>query len=367
MKHFWIPASLALLLLSPARAELVRAGNGSGFFITTDGYFVTNYHVVDGASAVAIKVDDGLVQAKVVKTDATNDIAVLKVEGKYPCLPLGEDLQTRPGEEVFTIGFPMTDVMGEAPKTTLGTVSALTGINDDARAFQISVQIQPGNSGGPLVLKSTGNVIGVTSASLNGAKFLQQGRALPQNVNYAMKASYIRPLLASIPGLAEKLPAIHNGERPWREIQQDVEKCAGLVVVFAEARQEPEQAPTPPMREGEPQPGPGSGSEPKEEPRPQTPPENAQPRIWVFADSSSRTLSKADLASLDVDLLWRARNEIYARNGLIFSSARGKALTAALGSAYHGVDSDQDRVFTRMNKVEQANVTLIQSMEKQRR
>lgn len=351
MKLSWTFALFTLL--APAHgAELVRAGNGSGFFITTDGYFVTNHHVVDGADALAVKVGDGLVAAKVVKLDATNDIAVLKVEGTYTCLPLGEDLQTRPGDDVFTIGFPMTDVMGEAPKTTLGTVSALTGIEDDARAFQISVQIQPGNSGGPLVLKGSGNVIGVTSSSLNGAKFLQQGRPMPQNVNYAMKASYIRPLLATVPGLVEKLPAICTTERPWREVQQDVEKCVGLVAVFKAMEEQPmpEQARTQP------------------EPQPEQPPqpETAQPRIWVFPDSSNRALARAEVAGLDPALLWRARNEIYARNGLIFSSERGKALAAALGNAYRGNDKDQDRVFARMNKVEQVNIELIQSLEKNR-
>ena len=224
-------------------ANLNAAGNGSGFFITQDGYFVTNQHVVQNADALEVKIGGRSFEARVVKADAKNDIAVLKIEGTFSPLPLGEDLQTRPGDEVFTIGFPMTDVMGEAPKTTTGTVSALSGADDDARTFQISVQIQPGNSGGPLVLKSSGNVIGVTSASLNAAKLLKDGRALPQNVNYAMKASYIRPLLATIPGLLEKLPAAKSGTRPWREVQEEVEKCTGLVVSLKDtSKSKPAQA-----------------------------------------------------------------------------------------------------------------------------
>ncbi len=252
-------------------AEKVRVGNASGFFITSDGYFVTNNHVVDGADSVAVKFGDAVFPARVIKTDASNDIAILKLDGTFPCLPLGDDLQTRPGEDVFTVGFPMTDVMGEAPKTTLGTVSAITGVLDDPRTFQISVQIQPGNSGGPLVLKSTGNVIGVTSSSLNAAKYLQGGRAVPQNVNYAMKASYIRPLLTTVPGLVEKLPKFRVGERPWREVQQDVEKGVGLVFIYKDsARLQPpqptlqhvERDPLPPHKENPhpqpPQPSPSS-------------------------------------------------------------------------------------------------------------
>lgn len=221
-----------------ARAEKMRDGTGSGFFVTPDGYFVTNHHVVRGADAVEVKIADKTYSARVVKLDPQNDIAVLKVEGTFSCLALGADLETRPGDDVFTIGFPMTDVMGEAPKTTLGTVSAVSGIGDDPRMFQISAQIQSGNSGGPLMLKTTGSVIGVTSSSLSTAKLLEQGRLLPQNVNYAVKASYIRPLLAAIPGLSEKLPTIHIAERTFREVQKQAEKSVGLVTVYKEKMSE---------------------------------------------------------------------------------------------------------------------------------
>lgn len=316
-------------------------GNGSGFLITSDGYFVTNNHVVVGAESVAVKFGNAVIPARVIKTDDSNDIAILKLEGSFPCLPLGEDLQVRPGEDVFTVGFPMTDVMGEAPKTTLGTINAITGMGDDPRTFQISVQIQPGNSGGPLVLKSTGNVIGVTSSSLNAAKFLRLGRPLPQDVNYAMKASYIRPLLATVPGLIDKLPKTNNDERAWREVQQEVEKGVGLVMIHK------------------------NGASPQTAPQAQPPPQTQS--LWLFPDSSSRVLNRSELIPLNANLLWRARNEIYARNGLIFTTLRGKAFTASLGGDYRGVESDQDRVFAHMNKIEQANVELIKSIEQRKR
>lgn len=351
MRLLTVLAIAATCFLKATEEDMVRVGNGSGFFITADGYFVTNNHVVEEADSVSVKFGDALIPARVIKTDATNDIAILKLEGKFPCLPLGEDLQTRPGEDVFTVGFPMTDVMGEAPKTTLGTVSAITGVEDDPRTFQISVQIQPGNSGGPLALKSTGNVIGVTSSSLNAAKFLEQGRPVPQNVNYAMKGSYIRPLLATVPGLVEKLPQIRVGDRAWREVQQDVEKGVGLVVIYkdrARMSEHPQSAPQPDVGQ-------------------QTPPPPQAQTVWLFPDSSSRVLNRSELAPLDADSLWRARNEIYARNGLIFSTSRGKTFAGALGSIYRGVDADQDRVFGRMNKIEQANVELIKSLETRKR
>jgi hypothetical protein len=97
---------------------------------------------------------------------------------------------------------------------------------------------------------------------------------------------------------------------------------------------------------------------------PSTPPPIANARgPWLFPDSSSRYLSAAELSSLSPDDLWRARNEIFARNGYKFSSSRGIAFAHTLGHYYRGVDADQDRVFNRMNQYEKANVTLIQSIE----
>jgi hypothetical protein len=97
---------------------------------------------------------------------------------------------------------------------------------------------------------------------------------------------------------------------------------------------------------------------------PSTPPPIANARgPWLFPDSSSRYLSAAELSSLSPDDLWRARNEIFARNGYKFKTARGIAFAHTLGNYYRGVDDNQDRVFNSMNQYEKANVTLIQSTE----
>ena len=97
------------------------------------------------------------------------------------------------------------------------------------------------------------------------------------------------------------------------------------------------------------------------EPQAETTPSQSGP--WLFPDSSSRNLSPNELVGLSADQLWRARNEIYARNGYRFSSPKGIAFARSLGSYYHGVDPDDDRVFSHMNPFEQANVTLIKSIE----
>ena len=84
---------------------------------------------------------------------------------------------------------------------------------------------------------------------------------------------------------------------------------------------------------------------------------------WLLPDSSSRYLSRDELIGLNADQLWRARNEIYVRNGYRFSSPKGLAFARSLGGYYHGVDPDDDHVFSRMNPFEQANVSLIKSLE----
>jgi hypothetical protein len=102
-------------------------------------------------------------------------------------------------------------------------------------------------------------------------------------------------------------------------------------------------------------------------PRSETPPRDVLPPpradVWLFPDSSKRLLTRQELRGLPPAELWRARNEIYARNGLIFASERGQAYARTLGLLYRGVDPDQDRVFQRMNSVEKANVELIKSFE----
>jgi class 3 adenylate cyclase len=96
----------------------------------------------------------------------------------------------------------------------------------------------------------------------------------------------------------------------------------------------------------------------------QSPPPRFSPASpWLFNDSVERLLPYDEVKLLSKDKLWRARNEIFARHGLIFSSARGRGLAAELGSSYHGTDSDQNRVFSRLSFIEQRNVQLLQALE----
>ena len=175
----------------PERANL--SASGTGFFITEDGYLITNYHVVEDGTTLKVKTKGGVFPATVIRTDKINDLALIKVGGKFSPIPISyRDVQL--GEAVFTIGFPNITLQGTEPKYTDGKVSSLAGIRDDPSRYQISVPVQPGNSGGALI-GSDGAVIGVVVARLNDMTTLKVSGSLPQNVNYAIKAKYIRDLL----------------------------------------------------------------------------------------------------------------------------------------------------------------------------
>jgi S1-C subfamily serine protease len=180
-------------------------GIGSGFFVTKDGYLLTNHHVVKDAEKVEVEYQSHVFRAKVIEVDKDNDLALLKVEGgSFPALSISRAESADLGQEVFTIGFPNIVMQGIAPKYTDGKISSLAGMMDDPTEYQISVPVQPGNSGGPLC-DANGQVVGIVVARLNDLTVLQASGAVPQNVNYAVKARHALRLLQRVKGLESSL------------------------------------------------------------------------------------------------------------------------------------------------------------------
>ena len=177
-------------------SQAPRRGSGTGFLISADGLVVTNHHVIEGANAIEVQQGNMIYAASVVARDAANDLALLKTDMKGRPLRLASARGSMRGDEVLTLGYPLPDLAGEAQKATFGRINATAGFNDDARYLQIDVPIQPGNSGGPLINRR-GEVIGVVSASLGEEATFRRSGAIPQNVNYAVKADYVMPLLPS--------------------------------------------------------------------------------------------------------------------------------------------------------------------------
>ncbi len=176
--------------------KVAKSASGTGFFVGRDGSLLTNEHVVDGCTAIRVTPDGGApLPARLVASDKANDLALLKVDHqpkKVAALRIG----IRLGEPVAVFGFPLSTVLASTGNFTLGNVTALAGIGDDTRHIQVSAPIQPGNSGGPL-LDHQGNLVGVVTYKLDALKTVMASGDIPQNVNFALKASAAASFLES--------------------------------------------------------------------------------------------------------------------------------------------------------------------------
>ena len=114
---------------------------------------------------------------------------------------------------------------------TKGEISSLSGIQDDPRNFQISLPVQPGNSGSALV-DERGNVVGVVSAKLNAASALAASGQLPENVNYAVKSSLLLSFLESVPDVSAKLKPPITADLKFEDVVKSAQDAAVLVLVY---------------------------------------------------------------------------------------------------------------------------------------
>ncbi len=215
----------------PAMVQTRPESSGTGFFITEDGYLITNQHVAGSGAQVRLVTEAGLVSARVVRVDPGNDLALLKAEGRFAPLPVSASRTVKLGSTVATVGFPNIGLQGFAPKLAKGEIASLSGAQDDPRYFQISVPLQPGNSGGALV-DERGNVVGVVSAKLNAAAALATSGSLPENVNYAVKSSLLLSFLESVPEVAARLKEPCAKACKFEDVVSAAEKAAVLVLVY---------------------------------------------------------------------------------------------------------------------------------------
>jgi len=164
--------------------EFRQKGMGSGSIIDSEGYILTNHHVVGEADRIIVVMHDGEEKdAKLVGTDPESDIAVIKIEGDgLPVLPMGDSEKILVGEDVIAVGNPF----GLIQTVTYGIVSAKgrsnMGINEYENFIQTDAAINPGNSGGPLV-NLRGEIVGVNSAIFSQSGGYQGiGFAVPINM-----------------------------------------------------------------------------------------------------------------------------------------------------------------------------------------
>jgi co-chaperonin GroES (HSP10) len=168
---------------------------GTGFFVAPNGYLVTNNHVIDDTTDYAVRDFKGrFYRTQLIARDPKHDLALLKVAGNFPSLRIAHSDTVSKGQRVFAVGYPQIAIQGNESKVTDGIISSFSGIRNDDDWFQISVPIQGGNSGGPLVTES-GSVVGVVVASVNVSRFYAKAGTLPQNVNYAIKSKLVLDFL----------------------------------------------------------------------------------------------------------------------------------------------------------------------------
>jgi S1-C subfamily serine protease len=200
------------------KGEFTPSGTGSGFAISANGYIATCYHVIANAKEIRIKGVNGnfetSLKAKIVVADEKNDLAILKIDDtRFSQIPYSFRTESSDvGEDIFVLGYPQTQHLGEELKLTTGVISSRSGYRGDMTTYQISAQVLPGNSGCPL-FNNNGDIIGVVSA-----KYIEP------NVSYAVKLSYLKTLIGNseiklaqpvsntITGksLAEKVKSVRN-------------------------------------------------------------------------------------------------------------------------------------------------------------
>jgi serine protease Do len=197
--------SITALTINPYRIEdRIQQAAASGFIIDAQGLVMTNSHVVFGAQALTVTLDDGTtLPAKLLGADPIYDLAILQIpkpeSGKLPVLVFGDSDAVRPGDSVVAIGNPL----GLDQTVTSGIVSGINRILPERprllslAMIQTDAAINPGNSGGPL-LNRCGEVIGITSEILGNA----------QNIGFAIPSNLARSVVVS---LVEKGKVI----RPW--------------------------------------------------------------------------------------------------------------------------------------------------------
>ena len=210
--------------------EIKPMATGTGIAISPQGYIVTNYHVVEGGSVFEVQGYQNkqlkTYNAVLLKKDIPADLAILKINSfdfdSLPSIPftLETNLAAK-GEEVFTLGFPLSGQLGTESKLTDGTISAESGYQGDPSSYQTSVAVLPGNSGGGLFDKN-GNLVG----------FMRAKFAESENVTYAIKARNVLNLLDLPPEIIKPPRGNTLKGLPLQEQIQKIENFVFFIKVY---------------------------------------------------------------------------------------------------------------------------------------
>ena len=202
---------------------------GSGVVLTGDGYVVTNHHVIEDASDIEI----GLVEnnkiryysGEIISKDINNDLALVRISDNsfkgFNRIPYNVELdQASVGKEIFALGYPLKALLGDELKFTNGRISARSGAQGDISKYQMTVPLQPGNSGGP-VFDFDGNLIGIAQG---GIKY-----DVAENVAYCVKTTYVNSLVESLP---EKFGLPDDRRNRGEDVEDIINEVAPYVTLI---------------------------------------------------------------------------------------------------------------------------------------
>lgn len=176
--------------------EIISASSGSGFAVSSDGYVITNHHVINGCQKVVVHTKEKDLTVRVITYDPQNDLALLKGDFRPATVfPLSSN---RPEllQDIYVAGYPFGNKISTSVKVTKGIISSLTGIGNNFSNIQIDAALQPGNSGGP-ILDEMGNIVGVAVAKLDIKKILDDYGVIPEDTNFGIKSNVVRSILDS--------------------------------------------------------------------------------------------------------------------------------------------------------------------------
>jgi serine protease Do len=215
--------------------EAGKITSGTGVILSTMGHVLTNNHMIDGCQRLIVQRNGELpVRAHVLFNDRTNDLALLKSELQTladEVAPISVGRSVRGGEPIAVYGFPMAGTLSTTGNVVAGNITALTGLGDDARFFQISAPVQSGNSGGPL-LDQYGNVVGIVNAKLDEIAWANKTGDLPQNVNFAIKASVFSTFLDA--HSTQYLKAVSLAQLDLPSITERAQKFTAFILCMPE-------------------------------------------------------------------------------------------------------------------------------------
>ncbi len=208
--------------------SLAGMSTGTGWLVA-GGYVVTSNHVVADVSTVTLYDNAGESYSAVVTVrDMDNDIALMRIrdDHKLPAALRLAPASLRTGSDVFTLGYPRVDVLGRTLKLSTGVISSVNGFRDDPHRYQTSVQIQPGNSGGPL-FNMRGEVVGIVAAMLGNSTVTS---ATEPGLSYAVKVEHIQASLDTVSDTPSVTSPLSAGTAPLADLVERLQPAIMLVI-----------------------------------------------------------------------------------------------------------------------------------------